>query len=258
MKRPAPARLPGHERLDGDVAARLSVASDRRSADTSSIRGVPMRVKDMPAADRPRERLLTAGPAALADRELLALLLGSGGRGVNAVELASLLIAHCGDLAEVGRADVHRLLAVPGIGPAKAARVAAAFDLVRRARSAPERARVTCSADLAAVAAPLLRGFAHERVVAVICDTGGRVVRTSVVSTGGTDHCPVSVRDILAKVLASGGAAFGLAHNHPGGTLEPSPSDLELTARLRRAAETVAVDFLDHLIVTDHAWRRVP
>jgi len=101
-----------------------------------------MRVKDLPPADRPRERLLTAGAAALADRELLALLLGSGGKGVNAVELASRLIAHCGTLGELSRSEPHRLLAVPGIGPAKAARVAAAFQLMRRAQAEPERIRI--------------------------------------------------------------------------------------------------------------------
>lgn len=217
-----------------------------------------MRVKDLPPADRPRERLLTAGAAALADRELLALLLGSGGKGVNAVELASRLIAHCGTLGELSRSEPHRLLAVPGIGPAKAARVAAAFQLMRRAQAEPERIRITCSADLAAAAAPLLRGFARERLVAVICDTRGTVLRRAVVSEGGSDHTSAPVRDIITTVLVSGGAAFGLAHNHPGGSLEPSPADVEVTVRLRAAAETVGLRFLDHLIVTDTAWCRVP
>ncbi|GLW08494.1 hypothetical protein Misp01_36240 [Microtetraspora sp. NBRC 13810] len=217
-----------------------------------------MRVKDMPAADQPRERLLAAGPAALADRELLALLLGSGGKGTNAVELASLLIAHCGDLEAVSRSDAHRLLAVPGIGPAKAARVAAAFDLVRRARSAPDRPRITGSGDLAALISPALRGLGHERLVAVVCDHGGRVLRQAVIGTGGTDHCPVSVREVVTMVLTSGGAAFGLAHNHPAGNLDPSPADVEFTARLREAAETVGLRLLDHLVITDRGWRRVP
>ncbi|MER5424096.1 JAB domain-containing protein, partial [Streptosporangium roseum] len=193
----------------------------------------------------------------LADRELLALLIGSGSRGTNAVELASHLIAHCGDLRGLARSDAHRLMSVPGIGPAKAARVIAAFHLVRQAQSEPERRRITCSGDLAAVASPLLRGLSHERVVVVVCDPRGAVTRKTIVSEGGSDHAPAPVREIITTVLTSGGSSFGLAHNHPSGSLDPSPADLEVTARLSEAAETVGLRLLDHVIVTDTAWRRI-
>lgn len=216
-----------------------------------------MRVKDMPPNDQPRERLLSSGATALADRELLALLIGSGSRGTNAVELASHLIAHCGDLRGLARSDAHRLMSVPGIGPAKAARVIAAFHLVRQAQSEPERRRITCSGDLAAVASPLLRGLSHERVVVVVCDPAGAVTRKTIVSEGGSDHAPAPVREIITTVLTSGGSSFGLAHNHPSGSLDPSPADLEVTARLSEAAETVGLRLLDHVIVTDTAWRRI-
>ncbi|MFI6794714.1 RadC family protein [Streptosporangium canum] len=216
-----------------------------------------MRVKDMPPNDQPRERLLSSGATALADRELLALLIGSGSPGTNAVELASHLIAHCGDLRGLARSDAHRLMSVPGIGPAKAARVIAAFHLVRQAQSEPERRRITCSGDLAAVASPLLRGLSHERVVVVVCDPGGAVTRKTIVSEGGSDHAPAPVREIITTVLTSGGSSFGLAHNHPSGSLDPSPADLEVTARLGEAAETVGLRLLDHVIVTDTAWRRI-
>ncbi|MFF5206254.1 RadC family protein [Streptosporangium sp. NPDC000396] len=212
----------------------------------------------MPPNDQPRERLLASGAAALADRELLALLIGSGSRGANAVELASHLIAHCGDLRGLARSDAHRLMTVPGIGPAKAARVVAAFHLVRQAQSEPERRRITCSGDLAAVASPLLRGLSHERVVVVVCDPSGAVTRRAIAGEGGSDHAPAPVREIITTVLTSGGSSFGLAHNHPSGSLDPSPADLEVTARLREAAETVGLRFLDHVIVTDTAWRRIP
>ncbi|GII55127.1 DNA repair protein RadC [Planotetraspora thailandica] len=184
-------------------------------------------------------------------------MLGSGSRGVSAVELASQLIAHCGDLGELSRSEAHRLLAVRGVGPAKAARVAAAFHLMRRAQAEPERRRVSCSGDIAAVAAPLLHGCPRERVVVVICDSRGSVIRRSLVSEGGSDHAAAPVRDIVTTVLVSGGAAFGLAHNHPGGSLDASAADLDATARLHEAAEAVGLRFLDHVIVTDNAWRRV-
>ncbi|WP_084965505.1 JAB domain-containing protein [Thermoactinospora rubra] len=216
-----------------------------------------MRVKDLPVSERPRERLLFHGPAALADRELLALLLGSGFRGTSAVDLAARVIEHCGDLASLSRSEAHRLLAVPGVGPAKAARIAAAFCLVRRAEAEPSAKRVTSSSDLASVAAPLLRGHTRERLAVVVCDSRGGVLRRTVLTEGGSDHTSVPVREIVTAVLTSGGAAFGIAHNHPSGSLDPSPADLEATIHLAAAAETVGLRFLDHLIVTDTAWRRV-
>ncbi|MCA2227352.1 JAB domain-containing protein [Nonomuraea aurantiaca] len=217
-----------------------------------------MRVKDLPIRERPRERLMASGAAALADRELLAVLLGSGFRGASAMDLAAQVIAHCGDLDGLARSEPHRLLAVPGVGPAKAARVAAAFHLVRRAQTDPERTRISGTSDLAAVVAPLLRGHSRERLVVMACDVRGAVLRRVVLTEGGSDHTTVPIRDIITAVLTAGGAAFGVAHNHPSGSLDPSEADLLATARLAEAAETVGLQFLDHLIVTETAWRRVP
>ncbi|GAA3701829.1 DNA repair protein RadC [Nonomuraea antimicrobica] len=217
-----------------------------------------MRVKDLSERDRPRERLMSIGAAALADRELLAVLLGSGFRGASALDLATQVIEHCGDLNALSRSDPHRLLALRGIGPAKAARVTAAFQLVRRADAWPERERITSTSDLAHACAPLLRDRRQERLVMVVCDTGGRILKRAVLTEGGSDHTAMPVRELITEVLTSGGAMFGLAHNHPGGSLEPSPEDLEATARLVEAARTVGLRLLDHLIISDGAWRRIP
>ena len=217
-----------------------------------------MRVKDLPEAERPRERLLRQGPEALSDRELLALVLGEGRPGCDAIELAARLIDDRGGLAALAASDAHALKLLPGVGPARAARVVAAFELARRAARTPPRRTVRGSADLAAVAAPLLRGLRHERVVVVVCDGGGGVLRAVPLTEGAADRSLIPVRDVLHTVLAAGGARFGVAHNHPTGRLEPSAADVEVTARLRAAAETVGLRFLDHLIVTDTAWARVP
>ncbi|MGW0809352.1 JAB domain-containing protein [Nonomuraea sp. NPDC002799] len=217
-----------------------------------------MRVKDLPTRDRPRERLMSSGASALADRELLAVLLGSGFRGSSALDLAAQVIAHCGDLHGLGQSDPHRLLTVPGVGPAKAARVAAAFHLVRRTETWPEPERITSTSDLADHCAPLLRNRTLERLVLVVCDVRGGVLKRSVLTEGATDHTAMPIREVITQVLTMGGAVFGLAHNHPGGSLDPSLADLEATAQLVEAAETVGLRFLDHLIITDTAWRRIP
>lgn len=217
-----------------------------------------MRVKDLSKRDRPRERLMSSGATALADRELLAVLLGSGFRGASALDLASQVIEHCGDLDGLRHSDPHRLLALRGIGPAKAARVTAAFHLARRAEAWPERERITSTSDLAYACAPLLRDRTQERLVLVVCDTGGRVLKRAVLTEGGSDHTVMPLREVITEVLTAGGAMFGLAHNHPGGSLEPSSDDLEATVRLVEAAQTVGLRLLDHLIITDGAWRRIP
>ncbi|MGH3854513.1 MAG: JAB domain-containing protein [Pseudonocardiaceae bacterium] len=218
-----------------------------------------MRVKDLPLSDRPRERLLEQGSEALADRELLALLLGSGARGLDAVELAAQLIASQGGLRRLAKAPPHELVGLLGVGPAKAARVAAAFQLARRALADDQPAcrKIATTSDIAACAAPLLRGLRHERVVVLVCDKAGAVLRTLRLTEGGADRSLIPVRDVLGAVLGARGASFAVAHNHPSGDPNPSTLDRQVTARLREAADVVGVRFLDHVVMTDDAWQRV-
>ena len=194
-----------------------------------------MKVLDLPEVDRPRERLLSRGAAALSDRELLALVLGSGLPGCDAIELAAVLIGKTGGLPALATADPYTLKRLPGVGAAKAARVAAAFELARRAAMSEERRRIVSSSDVAAVAAPYLRGLRHERVVVVACDTSGGVLRVAPLTEGGADRSLIPVRDVLAAVLAVGGTSFAVAHNHPNGTLIPSSQDTEVTAQTPRS-----------------------
>lgn len=216
-----------------------------------------MKVRDLPEAQRPRERMLRVGAANLQDRELLALMLGSGLPGQDAIELGAVLIDYAGDLAALAKADPYALTRVPGVGIAKAVRVAGAFELGRRAADSPVRRRITRSTDVAEEATPYLRGLRHERVVVIICDNNGGLLRTVTLTEGGNDRSLLPVRDVLHTVLSSGGARFAVAHNHPSGSLEPSKADVEITARLRAAAETVGLRFLDHVIVTATEWSRI-
>lgn len=217
-----------------------------------------MKVRDLPEAERPRERVLKIGAENLQDRELLALMLGSGLPGQDAIELGAVLIEYAGDLAALAKSDPYTLTRVPGIGIAKAVRVAGAFELGRRAAEPPARRRITRSTDIAEEATPYLRGLRHERVVVIVCDNNGGVLRTVTLTEGGSDRSLLPVRDVLHTVLSSGGARFAVAHNHPSGSLEPSEADVEVTARLRAAAETVGLRFLDHVIVTETEWSRIP
>ena len=223
-----------------------------------TVRGERTKILDLPEFDRPRERLLNRGAAALSDRELLALVLGSGMRGCDAIELAAVLIGETGGLPALATADPHTLKRLPGVGAAKAARVAAAFELARRAVVTEGRRRIVTSSDVAAAAVPYLRGLRHERVVVIAltasppqlprCPADRRQLRPEP-DTGPRCHCcgPRGRRNELRGSAQS-------PERHPG----PSPQDTEVTARLRDAAVTVGVDFLDHVIVTETAWARIP
>jgi DNA repair protein RadC len=217
-----------------------------------------MRIVDLPNRERPRERLAALGTASLADRELLAVLLGTGGSpGVGAHVLAEQLLARFGSVAAIGRAHPSDLAGVAGIGPAKAAALAAAFELGRRAPINDSGVTISGAADLAEVAGPLLRGRARERLVLVICNRANRVIGCEVLAEGSAEQTLLPVREVSVAVLRRDGKAFGLAHNHPSGDPTPSSDDLAATERIRQVAATVGLRFIDHVVVTDSAWRRV-
>lgn len=216
-----------------------------------------MRIAELPVGERPRERLAALGVGALADRELLAVLLGTGGGGLGAHQLAERMLARFGSLGGVARARPADLAALPGIGAAKAATLAAAFELGRRSGGELPTA-IRGGADVAAAVAPLLRGRDRERLVAVICDRANRIRHREVISEGAADRSLVPVREVIVAVLRHDGAAFALAHNHPSGDPTPSDADRAVTARVAQAAAAVSLRFLDHLILTDTTWRRIP
>lgn len=217
-----------------------------------------MRIADLPVHERPRERLAALGTGALTERELLAVVLGTGGSpGVGAHRLAEGLLTRFGSLARLARAHPAELAAVPGIGPAKAAVLSAAFELGRRMWSGSPPVTITGPADVVAVVAPLLRGRSRERMVVVSCDGAGQVLRHDVLTEGAADHTLLPVREALVTVLRRDGRAFWLAHNHPAGPAVASPADVAATLAVRQAAATTGLRFLGHLVVTDRDWCEV-
>jgi DNA repair protein RadC len=218
-----------------------------------------MRIIDLPAPERPRERLSTIGARHLADRELLAMVLGTGGsRGAGAHVLAERLLTTYGSVLELARAHPSDLARIPGVGVAKASAVVSAFELARRADRTTERTVIGCTTDLLAVVFPLLRGHTRERLVLVVGDSMHRVTSCEVLTEGAADRAIVPVRDILVAVLRRDGQIFALAHNHPDGNPHASESDIEATLRVRAAAAELGLLFLDHIVVTETTWGRVP
>jgi DNA repair protein RadC len=216
----------------------------------------PAAMTALPITQRPRERLLTFGAEPLADAELLAVLLGTGRPGSSALSLAHDLLGAYGGPYGLARVEPGALARWPGMGQAKAARVASAFGLARRVSTVPPGALVSTTADLAAQVRPWLTEAPRERVVLVVVDHGLRVRRTCVVTEGSVDECLLPVRELLTTTLAHDGSAFAVAHNHPSGDPTPSPADERITGALQLGAEAVGLDFLGHLVVTADRWVR--
>lgn len=200
---------------------------------------------------------MRSGVGSLSDVELLAVQLGSGLAGRNAIDVAGELVARFGSMAGIASAGVAELARIPGIGPAKACRVVSAFALGARVAGPPGGRRIRSSADIAAVAGPMIGRARREELLVLVLDSAHRVRRVEPVARGGATRTALPVREVLAVVLAHDGVAFALAHNHPGGDPTPSDDDEVATARIVSAAREVGLRFLDHIVVAGDQWRSI-
>jgi DNA repair protein RadC len=215
-----------------------------------------MAIRDWPAAERPRERLAQHGAAALSDAELLAIFLRVGVRGKSAVDLArELLASFDGDLADLAAADTKRLARLPGIGPAKAAQLAATLELARRALAGPLKLKDALASPQAVRdwLRLTLGKLQHEVFVALWLDSQNRLIASEELFRGTLTQTSVYPREVVKKALLHNAGAVILAHNHPSGLAEPSRADEVLTSSLKQALALVDVKLLDHFIVTGGA-----
>jgi len=213
-------------------------------------------MKDVAPHDRPREKLERLGPAGLGDNELLALVLGSGSRGRNALDLANRLIEHVGGLHELTRVTIGDLRRVTGVGRARAAQVLAAVEFGRRTlvRGGIERPNLSSPRRLAAYLLPQYGSAAVEQFGIVMLDSKSRLIRLKLVSTGSIDSTVVHPREVFREAAAAAAAAIVLFHNHPSGDPTPSPDDVVLTARMVSAGAVMGIDVVDHLILADQCY----
>jgi DNA repair protein RadC len=211
-----------------------------------------MAIRDWPVAERPRERLLAKGAAALSDAELLAIFLRVGIRGKSAVDLARDLLAQFnGELAELAAASTASLAKLPGIGPAKAAQLSAALELARRSLINPlkERDALTSPQAVRDWLRLSLGELQHEVFVALWLDAQNRLIATEELFRGTLTQTSVYPREVVKRALANNAGAVILAHNHPSGVTEPSAADIALTSTLKHALALIEVKVLDHFVV---------
>ena len=216
-------------------------------------------IHDLPPEDRPREKLTTLGAAALADAELLAIILRVGVKGTSAVELGRQLIARYGSLAALARCRVEELAAIHGMGPAKAVQLAAAFGLASRlAREKLTRQRIDSPELIYELLGAEMRLLVKESLRVVLLDTKHYLIRVEEVSLGSLNESVAHPREILQPVLIHSAFAFILVHNHPSGDPEPSDADRRLTTRLVEATRLMQLKMYDHVIIGSSANQRHP
>lgn len=201
--------------------------------------------------DGPRERLAQHGATALADAELLALLLGTGRAGEDVGTLAARVLAELGSMWALARMSAAELAHFPGIGAAKAARLAAAFEAGSRALMAPEHvsAPLSNSETVFARYGRPLTASRVERFVVIAVDAKNRPQAHREVARGGRTTCQVDPSEVFRVLVAESASGAIFVHNHPSGDPDPSPEDLELTRRLVTAGSLLAIRILDHIIV---------
>jgi DNA repair protein RadC len=211
-----------------------------------------MKQRRWPPSEKPRERLLEAGPRALSDGELLAILLGTGVRGQSAAELARGLLAEWGSLTELLSSAPAELARAKGLGPARVARLTAAVELGRRYLGAPLEPRRALAApeDAARFLKARLLDLPHEVFCCLFLDTRHRLIRYEELFRGTIDGATVYPREVVKRALAHNASAVIVGHNHPSGVSEPSEADRNITLKLAKALALVEIRLLDHVVVS--------
>lgn len=206
-----------------------------------------------PAHERPRERLLTHGPAALSDAELLAIFLRTGIAGKTAVDLARDCLAAFGGLRELLSAEQARFCRHKGLGQAKYAQLQAVLEMARRhlAQNLEQGGGISHPSQATAYIHARLRDYPHEVFACLYLDNRHRVIRFEELFRGTIDGASVHPREVVKAALQHNAAAVILAHNHPSGVAEPSTADRHITERLKSALQLVDIRLLDHLVVGD-------
>ncbi len=213
-------------------------------------------IRDIPTEMRPREKLLRHGAGTLSDQELMAIVLRTGSREANAVQLAERLLYKFSHLKGINLASVEELSnAAPGIGPAKAAQLRAALELGRRlSRQQAEVVQFKSPQDVAAWVMEDLRYLQQEQFRLLLLNTKNMVISWEEVSRGSLNSSIVHPREVFSQAIRRSAAGVILVHNHPSGDPAPSQQDINVTRRLVEVGKLVGIEVLDHLIIGDGAF----
>ena len=208
------------------------------------------KIKDLPLNERPREKLLEKGASALADHELLAIILGRGTKKNDVLSLSRKIVKI---VDEKGlKLQATDILEIDGIGKAKATAIAAAFEFVRR-RIKPEGLKLKFPVDVL----PMIQHYGDRKQEHFLCisiNGANEVINVRVVTIGLINKTHVHPREVFAEVIAERASAVIIAHNHPTGDLKPSTEDIKITKRIKSAAKVLGINLLDHIIFNTKAY----
>jgi len=209
-------------------------------------------IKRHAATESPGQRLRRAGPGSLSDAELLAMLLGNGTQVMSALELADELLQRRGGITGMLGSGACELDPIPGLGPARQARLTAAVELGRRYLTEPIRkgAKLSAPGEAARVLRAELADLPHEVFACLYLDTRHRLICLETLFRGTIDGAAVHPREVVKRALHHNAAALIAGHNHPSGIAEPSESDRGITLKLAKALELVEIRLLDHVVVS--------
>jgi DNA repair protein RadC len=209
-------------------------------------------IRDLPPADRPRERLQRLGAEALSAQEILAVILGRGIAGESVMVTAHRLLSQFGGIKGIAGASLEELSQVRGIGTAKAAQIKAAVELSRRTEvyaEADEKVTIKTPEDVFALAQGKLKGKKKEYFLAALLDTRNHLIKLAEISVGSLDGSIVHPREVFKEAISATAASVIFIHNHPSGDTEASDDDIRLTKRLAEVGQLVGIDVIDHVII---------
>ncbi len=213
-------------------------------------------IHDLPADTRPRERLTRLGAEGLSDAELIAIVLRSGARGINVIDMATQLVRHYQGLPGMREASIEDLCSHHGVGEAKAAQIKASIEIGRRIMLASPEARpqVHSPEDVAKLLMAELAYAEQEHVKVVLIDTRNYVIATPTVYKGNVNSAQVRVGELFREAIRRNAAAVIVAHNHPSGDPTPSPDDITLTRQIVKAGNLLNINVMDHLVLGRRRW----
>ena len=214
-------------------------------------------IKSWALDDRPREKLLAKGKASLSDAELIAILIGSGNRQESAVSLSKrILQSVTGNINELAKLSVEKLMTFKGIGEAKAISIITALELGKRRQleTALEKPKITSSKDGYNLMQPIIGDLEHEEFWVLFLNNSNKVLAKNQISKGGLTATVVDVRLLFKRALELASVGIIVCHNHPSGKLQPSNADKQLTQKIKEAGNTLDIKLLDHLIITEKAY----
>ncbi|AKB32451.1 DNA repair protein RadC [Methanosarcina siciliae HI350] len=211
-----------------------------------------VRIHDLPEEERPRERLIRNGPESLSNAELLGIILRTGSREENVISLCSRILKEY-NIKQLSLANVSRLTQVHGVGKAKAAQIAAVFELARRLEIfVEEPKRKICSPrDVYSLMYPRMREQKKEKFITLYLDTKNQILKEEVVSIGSLNASIVHPREVFKSALLESSASVIMVHNHPSGDPSPSREDIMVTEKLVEGGKLLGIDILDHIIIGD-------